>query len=124
MNQKYYKCNHCGQIITKVKDTNVPVICCGSPMTEIEAGTVEASVEKHIPVYEINENKVIVKVGSVTHPMTPEHYIEWVSLETNKGIKLHKLNPNTIPETQFLLDENEEVISILAYCNLHGLWKA
>ena len=120
MNQKYYKCNHCGQIITKIKDTSVPVICCGSPMTEIEAGTVEASVEKH----ETNGNKVIVKVGSVTHPMTPEHYIEWVSLETNKGVKLHKLTPNTNPETQFMLDENEEVISILAYCNLHGLWKA
>ena len=80
MEQKFYICKHCGNIIAKVKDTGVPVICCGEPMSEIVPGTTDASVEKHVPVWTVENGIVHVKVGSLEHPMLPEHYIEWVSL--------------------------------------------
>ena len=76
MEQKFYICKHCGNIIAKVKDTGVPVICCGEPMSEIIPGTTDASVEKHVPVWTAENGIVHVKVGSVEHPMLPEHYIE------------------------------------------------
>ena len=79
MEQKFYICKHCGNIIAKVKDTGVPVICCGEPMSEIVPGTTDAAVEKHVPVWTVENGIVHVKVGSVEHPMLPEHYIEWVS---------------------------------------------
>ena len=81
MEQKFYICKHCGNIIAKVKDTGVPVICCGEPMSEIVPGTTDAAVEKHVPVWTVENGVVHVKVGSVEHPMLPEHYIEWVSLQ-------------------------------------------
>ena len=82
MEQKFYICEHCGNIIAMVKDTGVPVMCCGQKMTEIVPGTTDAAVEKHVPVYQVEGNLVKVRVGSVEHPMLPEHYIEWVSLQT------------------------------------------
>ena len=85
MEQKFYICEHCGNIIAKVKDSGVPVMCCGEKMKEIIPGTTEASTEKHIPVYQVEGNLVTVKVGSAEHPMLPEHYIEWVSLQTKQG---------------------------------------
>ena len=77
MEQKFYICKHCGNIIAKVKDTGVPVICCGEPMSEIIPGTTDAAVEKHVPVWTVENGIVHVKVGSVEHPMLPEHYIEF-----------------------------------------------
>ena len=85
MEQKFYICKHCGNIIAKVKDTGVPVVCCGEPMSEIIPGTTDAAVEKHVPVWTVENGIVHVKVGSVEHPMLPEHYIEWVSLHTKQG---------------------------------------
>ena len=76
MEQKFYRCSHCGKIIAVVKETGVPVICCGEKMQEIVPNTVDAAQEKHVPVIEVKENLVTVKVGSVTHPMLDEHYIE------------------------------------------------
>ena len=81
MEQKFYICKHCGNIIAKVKDAGVPVVCCGEPMSEIVPGTTDAAVEKHVPVWTVENGIVHVKVGSVEHPMLPEHYIEWVSLQ-------------------------------------------
>ena len=78
MEQKFYLCKHCGNIITKIKDIGVPVICCDEPMSEIVPGTTDAAVEKHVPVWTVENDIVHVKVGSVEHPMLPEHYIEWV----------------------------------------------
>ena len=85
MEQKFYKCAICGQIVAMVKETNVPVICCNQPMQEIIAGTTEASKEKHIPTYTRQNNVVKVNIGSIEHPMTNEHYIEWVSVQTKFG---------------------------------------
>ena len=111
-------------IIAKVKDTGVPVICCGEPMSEIVPGTTDAAMEKHVPVWTVENGIVHVKVGSVEHPMLPEHYIEWVSLHTKQGNQRKELHPGEKPEVCFALCEGDEVEAVYAYCNLHSLWKA
>ena len=122
MEQKFYICKHCGNIIAKVKDSGVPVVCCGEKMAELVPGTTDAAVEKHVPVYEVKDGKVYVTVGSVEHPMLPEHYIEWVSLQTKQGNQRKCLKPGEAPKVRFLLDD-EKPLAVYAYCNLHGLWK-
>ena len=124
MKQKFYRCEVCGQIIAMVKETGVPVVCCGEPMSEIVAGTTEASLEKHIPVYKVEGGIVKVEVGSVEHPMLPEHYIEWVSLQTKKGNQRKILKAGNKPYVEFLIENGDEVEAVYAYCNLHSLWKA
>ena len=124
MEQKFYICSHCGNIIAKVKDVGVPVMCCGQKMTEIVPGTTEASHEKHIPVYQVEGNIVTVRVGAVDHPMTAEHLIEWVSLQTKQGNQRKILAPGQEPVVRFALCEGDEVEAVYAYCNLHGLWRA
>ena len=122
MNQKFLKCEHCGNMVAVVKETGVPVMCCGEVMKEMIPGTVEASKEKHIPVYEIVDNKVYVSVGEIEHPMQDEHYIEWVSLQTKAGNQRKALKPNEKPEVCFVICDGDEVEAVYAYCNLHGLW--
>ena len=119
---KFYKCAHCGQIILKVKETPVPVVCCGEPMKQLVPNTTDAANEKHVPVVEVNGNTVNVKVGSVEHPMLDVHYIEWIVLETTNGYQVKKLNPGQKPEATFVLAEGEEVVCAYEYCNLHSLW--
>lgn len=123
MEQKFYICAHCGNIIAKVKDSGVPVMCCGQKMTEIIPGTTDAAVEKHVPVWSVKGNVVTVNVGSTDHPMIPEHYIEWVSLQTKQGNQRKVLQPNQAPKVCFAICEDDEVEAVYAYCNLHGLWK-
>ncbi len=124
MEQKFYICEHCGNIIAIVKASGVPVVCCGEKMKEIVPGTTDASLEKHLPVYKVEGSCVTVTVGSVEHPMAPEHYIEWVSLETKEGNQRKLLKPNTPPTVSFAISEGDEVKAVYAYCNLHSLWKA
>ena len=124
MDMVFYRCPICGQIVAIVKKTGVPLVCCGKPMQEIVPGTTDASVEKHVPVYEVKDGKVSVKVGSVAHPMTEEHYIEWVSLKTKFGNQRKALKPGDAPEVSFLIEKDGEVEAVYAYCNLHSLWKA
>ncbi|MBQ2865349.1 MAG: desulfoferrodoxin [Clostridia bacterium] len=124
MEQKFYVCAHCGNIIAYVNNSGVPVMCCGQKMQELVPGTVDASLEKHVPVYTVEGNKVHVKVGSVTHPMQEEHYIQWISLQTKQGNQRKVLNPGDAPEACFALCEGDEVEAVYEYCNLHGLWKA
>lgn len=124
MEFKFYRCKHCGQIVAIVKGTGVPVICCGEPMQEIKAGAMDASVEKHVPVFEVKDDKVYVTIGSVNHPMEEAHYIEWVALKTKFGNQRKALKPGDEPKVVFPLLPGDEVEAVLAYCNLHGLWKA
>ena len=121
-NTKYYVCEKCGNLIEKIDDSGVPVVCCGQKMTPVVAGTVEASREKHIPVAEVKESTVEVIVGSVLHPMTEEHSITWVYLETDRGGQRKNLAPGQEPKVTFALAD-EKPIAVYAYCNLHGLWK-
>lgn len=121
---KYLTCNHCGNIVSVVKDAGVPLFCCGEKMEELLAGVTDGAVEKHVPEIKVEGKKVIVDVGSVTHPMLDEHYIEWVSLETKEGIQRKVLSSGMEPKVEFLLSESDEPVAVYAYCNLHGLWKA
>jgi superoxide reductase len=124
MEQRFFICKHCGNIVAMVKSSGVPIMCCGEKMSEIVPGTMDASKEKHVPVYTIEGNTVNVAVGSVLHPMQPEHYIEWVSLQTRSGNQRKQLEPNDEPKVSFAITDGDEVVAVYAYCNLHGLWKA
>ena len=124
MEMKFYICEHCGNMIAMVKDKGVPVMCCGQKMKEIVPGTTDASLEKHVPVVEVDGCCVKVKIGAAAHPMLPEHYIEWVSLQTKYGNQRKALAPNDAPEVCFRICDGDEVEAVYAYCNLHGLWKA
>ena len=124
MEQRFFICETCGNIIAMVKPSGVPVMCCGKKMKEIVPNTTDAAQEKHVPVWTKEGNLVKVRVGSVAHPMIPAHYIEWVAVETKQGVQRKHLNPGSAPNVRFALAEGDEVVSVLAYCNLHGLWKA
>jgi superoxide reductase len=119
---RFYKCAHCGNIITKVEDKGVPVFCCGQKMDELVPGSIDASHEKHVPAVNVGEGLVEVNVGSVNHPMEEVHWIEWVQLVSDKGSYRKWLNPGEAPHVKFLLHE-EKPLAVYAYCNLHGLWK-
>ena len=93
-------------------------------MKEMIPGTTDAAQEKHVPVYEVNGDVVTVKVGAVAHPMTEEHYIEWVSLKTKFGNQRKALQPGSEPAVCFRICDGDEVEAVYAYCNLHSLWKA
>ena len=119
---KFYICEKCGNIVGMIHNGGVPMMCCGQKMTKLEAGVVEASHEKHIPVVAVEGNTVRVNVGSVTHPMSEEHHIAWVYLQTNRGGQRKCLDVNGAPEVVFALAD-ETPVAVYAYCNLHGLWK-
>lgn len=119
---KFYRCEHCGNIVTFLHSTGVPVMCCGQKMTEMVPGTVDASAEKHVPVVEVQGNQVHVKVGAAEHPMVEAHYIQWIAIETNLGSQIKYLKPEQKPEASFVLAEGEELVATYEYCNLHGLW--
>ena len=120
---KFYVCEHCGNIVTKLTSSGVPLKCCGQNMKVLEAGVTDAAVEKHVPAVTVEGSVVKVAVGSVTHPMTAEHYIPWVALETSHGAQVRWLQPTDAPSVSFLLAEGEEPKVVYAYCNLHGLWQ-
>lgn len=124
MEKRFFICEHCGNIIVKVRDEGVAVQCCGEKMKEIIPGTSDGAEEKHIPVYDVQNGKVSVTVGEVEHPMAPEHYIEWVCLETEDGLQFKQLKPNMEPSISFLISEKDKIKAVYAFCNKHSLWKA
>ena len=119
---KFYICKHCGNIVGLIHNAGVPLVCCGEKMSELVPNTTEAATEKHLPVVEMVGNIVKVSVGSVEHPSTEEHYIAWVYLETAHGGQRKAIKPGDKPEVSFAL-QDDELIAVYAYCNLHGLWK-
>ena len=124
MNVRFFICNHCGNIIAMIKDQGVPIKCCGESMKEIIAGTSEGAKEKHIPVYKVSGGAVTVSVGEKEHPMTDEHYIDWVCMETEEGFQLKKLKADMPAKITFSLTKGDKVKSVYAFCNQHSLWKA
>ncbi len=122
-NSKFYICERCGNLVGMINASGVNMVCCGQKMTKLEAGVVEASHEKHIPVVTVNGNVVTVTVGSALHPMAEEHSILWVYLQTDKGGQRKCLEVGKEPTVTFALAD-EKPIAAYAYCNLHGLWKA
>lgn len=121
--QKFYKCEQCGNLIGLINNAGVPLTCCDEKMKELIPNTTEAAVEKHIPVVTVEGNQVTVEIGSIAHPMTKEHYITFVYIQTKKGGQRKELNPGDEPKVTFMLTEDDELVSAYAYCNLHGLWK-
>lgn len=121
---KLYKCNLCGNVLMIIEDAGVQPICCNEQMNIMEANTTDGANEKHVPVVSRYHNLVTVKVGDIPHPMSEEHYIKWITLETNKGTYTKYLNPNEEPLTVFNVEPEEEVIAAYEYCNIHGLWMA
>ncbi len=118
-----YKCSVCGNMVEVVHASSGELTCCGQAMVLQIENTVDASQEKHVPVVEIVGDKVKVKVGSEPHPMTPEHYIEWIEVLTSVRVYRKYLNSALDREAEAEFTVEGEVVEIREYCNLHGLWK-
>ncbi len=106
---EFFVCAHCGNIIYFMKNSGAPVTCCGEKMSKLEPNTVDAATEKHIPVVVQDGNKVEVTVGAVIHPMTEEHHIEWIIVETDKGFQKVDLEHTGEPKAKFCLRDAELV---------------
>ena len=122
-NQKFFICEHCGNIVGLINNAGVPLVCCGQKMTELVPNTTDAATEKHVPVIKVEGDKVTVTISTVAHPMTEEHHIAWVYLQTECGGQRKALDPTGKPEVTFALVDDKP-LAAFAYCNLHGLWKA
>ncbi len=117
-----YRCNTCGNLIQMIQDSGIIPICCGEQMELVRANSKEATMEKHVPVIEQNDRRIRIRIGSLPHPMTEEHHIEWIVLLTNKGMYMRELKISDYPECTFTIGEDEKVFAAYSYCNLHGLW--
>ncbi len=119
-----YKCEKCGNIVQVLHGEKPPVMCCGQGMDRLVENTIDAAVEKHVPVIEAVEGGYVVKVGDVAHPMGTDHYIEWIELasDDNMFVQRQMLTPDSAPQAEFKTDIKKVVAR--AYCNLHGLWKS
>lgn len=118
---KVYKCENCNDFMMIAAGEAIPT-CHNKEMKELLPNSVDAAVEKHIPVVSLEDNQYIITVGEVEHPMTEEHYIEWIALEFETGtIKVFELKPNQKPTVTY--NSNKKIETVYAYCNLHGLWK-
>ena len=118
---KFYICKHCGNIIAYVRSSGVPVVCCGEPMQEIIPGTTDGALEKHVPVIEVEGNKVTVRVGAVEHPMLPEHFIQIIAAVDGDTVTVRLPGPGEKPELK--TGVKGEKVEAYEYCNLHGFWK-
>lgn len=121
--QKIYKCAMCGNIVEVVHEGAGELVCCGQPMNLMDENSVDAATEKHVPVIEKTDNGIIVKVGSVDHPMADDHYIEWIEVQNGPWSQKKFLKPGEKPQAEFFVPFNENLVA-RSYCNLHGLWKS
>jgi superoxide reductase len=123
---KFYRCSLCGNLVGLIHEGQGQMVCCGQPMTELTANTTDAAQEKHVPVVEFDQAAGVLKVtvGSVAHPMTPEHLIEWIHVQTKNGGQMRHLTPADKPEAVFKIADGDAPVTVFEYCNLHGLWKA
>lgn len=119
----FYRCRHCGNITVKVIDQGVPLECCGDTMEELIPHTADKGLEKHVPVVtRVDDRTLRVRVGSEEHPMLPQHYIQFVCLETDRGYEIAYLKPGDKPMVDFCSDRGVP-LAVYEYCNVHGLWK-
>lgn len=120
MELKLYVCRHCGNVVWKVVDKGVPVVCCGQKMEEFVPGTTDASQEKHVPAIKREGDRVTIQVGSVIHPMLEEHYISMIAAVSGDTVTVRFPKPGDDPT---LVVESKEPIDAYEICNLHGFWK-
>lgn len=123
-NGKIFVCDDCKTMVMVLNGGEGELCCDKKPMRELAANTTDAAQEKHVPVAEQNGSTITVKVGSVPHPMTPEHYIQWIYLQTKTGGQYRVLTPADKPEATFAVAPGDTPVAVYEYCNLHGLWKA
>ena len=121
LNQVYI-CEICGNIVEMLHPGDGELVCCGQNMVLQVENTVDAAKEKHVPVIEKIKGGILVKVGSVEHPMTDAHYVEWIEILTDKKVYRKNLKPGDKPQAEFMLDE--EVLYAREYCNIHRLWRS
>jgi superoxide reductase len=121
--KKFYFCPHCGNLVEMVEDSGQIPVCCGEPMKELVAKTSDVGNEKHVPVIKEEGNTITVTVGATLHPMLPEHHIQWIYILTDQGIQRKRLKAGVPPVAKFVLLDNEVLLEVYEYCNLHGLWK-
>jgi len=119
--KQIYKCQVCGNIVEITHNGAGELHCCNKPMQEMKENTQEAATEKHIPTIKDTESGIQIIIGEVLHPMTEEHYIEWIEIITEKKVMRHHLKPGESPEMKCKVPK-EKIKTIRAYCNLHGLW--
>ena len=119
--QKFFRCRHCGNLVGMIHDSGMRIVCCGEEMQELVANSTDAATEKHVPVVTVDGDTVHVTVGSVEHPMTEAHYIQWIYLKTENGGQRKCLTPNDKPAASFKVVDDKPV-AVYEYCNLHGLW--
>ncbi len=117
-----YKCELCGNIVEMLHEAPGQLVCCGKPMTKMEERTADWKNEKHVPIAEAIAGGTLVKVGSTAHPMTNEHYIEWIEIINGDYVNRKYLKPGDKPEAEFFVPLTGTII-LRSYCNLHGLWK-
>ena len=122
MKEKFYICQHCGNLISVIHNSGVPIMCCGQNMEALVPNTTEAAGEKHLPLVNVENGVVHVDVGEVNHPMTDEHYIQWVYVETENGGQRRDFKHGDAPKATFCIGE-DKAIAVYSYCNIHGLWK-
>lgn len=120
--RELYVCSICGNVVEVVNPGATSLVCCGKPMEKLEAGVQEASVEKHVPVIESVEGGIMVKVGSIAHPMEEKHFIRFIEVLTKDQVLRAELLPNQTPQAFFLVNASD-VIEVKEYCTIHGLWK-
>ena len=117
-----YKCNICGNIVEVLHGGKGDLSCCGEKMKHLAENTVDAAKEKHVPVVEKIDGGFKVSVGSVAHPMTEEHYIEWIEVIAGDSCYRQFLNPGDTPEAVFMIEADSVVAR--NHCNLHGVWRS
>ena len=106
-----------------IHNSGVPMICCGEPLTELVPNTVEASVEKHLPVVTVSDGNIAIQIGSAPHPMGSDHHIAFVCVETQRGGLFKHLAVDEEPKASFAVHSDDKPAAVYAFCNLHGLWK-
>ena len=115
-----YKCDVCGNIVKVVHASGGTLVCCGQPMVLQQEKTADAGKEKHVPVVEKTAKGIIVKIGSIPHPMEEKHYIEWVEVKSGKNLYIKGFKPGEKPEAEFCISDAN--VKARIYCNVHGLW--
>ena len=123
MNVKFYRCEHCGNFITFLYNSGARPVCCGDAMSDVPVNTSDSAGEKHIPTLVRNGDRVVVTIGSIPHPMSVMHHINWIALETQDGLYIRQLEPDHDPQTEFVLSTGDSIKNVYAFCNIHGLWK-
>jgi len=122
MEKVFYKCKICGNIVGLIEDGGVKPSCCGKEMEQLKANTTDAALEKHVPAISLDGDVLSVQVGDVLHPMTKEHYIQWIMVTQGNKTQRVELTPEDEPKAVFNIKPGEGFV-VYEYCNLHGLWE-